>query len=150
LAAEAERALAYELPTVIAEVNLLIERYQLTEAMIFGTARTARPGKPRTVMVPKYVDQATGNTWTGRGPKPVITPARNPVPQRRVVYVPIMLFITFAFFFEYFCSESKIQNAIIQNLNNRCRLRLISRWAFFNVCGQHPFSLVVRYWSLGV
>ncbi|RZI54674.1 MAG: H-NS histone family protein [Pseudomonas sp.] len=71
LAAEAERTRAYELPTVIAEVNLLIERYQLTEAMIFGTARTARPGKPRTVMVPKYVDQATGNTWTGRGPKPV-------------------------------------------------------------------------------
>jgi DNA-binding protein H-NS len=71
LAAEAERARAYELPTVIAEVNLLIERYQLTESMIFGTVRTARPGKPRTVMVPKYVDQATGNTWIGRGPKPV-------------------------------------------------------------------------------
>lgn len=71
LAAEAERARAYELPTVIAEVNLLIERYQLTESMIFGTARTVRPGKPRTVMVPKYVDQATGNTWTGRGSKPV-------------------------------------------------------------------------------
>ncbi|HUD34929.1 MAG TPA: H-NS histone family protein [Variovorax sp.] len=70
LAAEAERARAYELPDVIAEVNVLIERYQLTEAMIFGTARMGRPGRPKTVMVPKYVDQATGNTWTGRGPKP--------------------------------------------------------------------------------
>jgi DNA-binding protein H-NS len=70
LAAEAERARAYELPAVIAEVNVLIERYQLTEAMIFGTARMGRPGRPKTVMVPKYVDQATGNTWTGRGPKP--------------------------------------------------------------------------------
>lgn len=71
LAAEAERARAFELPTVIAEVNLLIERYQLIEVMIFGTARMERPGRPKTVMVPKYVDQATGNTWTGRGPKPV-------------------------------------------------------------------------------
>lgn len=71
LAAEAERARAYELPTVIAELNLLIERYQLTEAMIFGASRMEHPGRPKTVMVPKYVDQATGNTWTGRGSKPV-------------------------------------------------------------------------------
>ncbi|RZI54490.1 MAG: H-NS histone family protein [Pseudomonas sp.] len=71
LAAEAEKARAYELPTVIAEVNQLIERYQLTEAMIFGATPNGSPGKPMTVLVPKYVDQATGNTWTGRGPKPV-------------------------------------------------------------------------------
>lgn len=70
LAAEAERVRAYELPTIIAEVNLLIERYQLTEAMIFGTGRMGSPNRPKTVMVPKYIDQATGNTWTGRGPKP--------------------------------------------------------------------------------
>ena len=70
LAAEAERAQAYELPTVIAELNLLIERYQLTEAMIFGASRKESLGRPKTVMVPKYVDQATGNTWTGRGSKP--------------------------------------------------------------------------------
>ncbi|RZI73043.1 MAG: H-NS histone family protein [Pseudomonas sp.] len=70
LAAEAERVRAYELPTVIAEVNLQIERYQLTEAMIFGNARMRRPGRAKTVMVPKFVDQATGNTWTGRGTRP--------------------------------------------------------------------------------
>jgi DNA-binding protein H-NS len=70
LEAEAERVRRFELPTVIGEVNLLIERYQLTEAMIFGTAHSGAPGTPKTVMVPKYVDQATGNTWTGRGKRP--------------------------------------------------------------------------------
>lgn len=70
LQAEAERVRQYELPTVIAELNLLIEQYQLTEPMIFGTTRSAFPGKPKTIMVPKYVDQVTGNTWTGRGSKP--------------------------------------------------------------------------------
>ena len=67
---EAERVRRFELPTVLAELNMLIERYQLTEAMIFGTLRGNIPGKPKTVMVPKYVDQVTGNTWTGRGPTP--------------------------------------------------------------------------------
>jgi DNA-binding protein H-NS len=71
LQAEAERARRFELPAVIAELNLLIERYQLTESMIFGAMCKTNPGKPRTVMVPKYVDQVTGNTWTGRGPKPL-------------------------------------------------------------------------------
>lgn len=69
LEAEAERVRQYELPAVIAELNLLIERYQLTEHMIFGDMRGSA-GKPRTVMVPKYVDQETGNTWTGRGDRP--------------------------------------------------------------------------------
>lgn len=69
LEAEAERVRQYELPAVIAELNLLIERYQLTESMIFGTMRESA-GKLRTVMVPKYVDQETGNTWTGRGARP--------------------------------------------------------------------------------
>lgn len=70
LEAEAERVRRLELPTVIAELNLLIERYELTEAMIFGASRKDNPGRPRTVLVPKYVDEATGNTWTGRGPQP--------------------------------------------------------------------------------
>lgn len=70
LEAEAERVWRFEIPAVIAEINLLIERYQLTEDMIFGASRSGTPGRPRTVMIPKYVDQVTGNTWTGRGPKP--------------------------------------------------------------------------------
>jgi DNA-binding protein H-NS len=70
LQAEAERVRQFELPTVIAELNLLIERYELTEAMIFCDGRKKSPGQPRTVVVPRYVDQATGNTWTGHGPKP--------------------------------------------------------------------------------
>jgi DNA-binding protein H-NS len=70
LEAEAERVRRFELPGVIAELNQLIERYELTEAMIFGTNRKENPGKPSTVLVPRYVDQATGNTWTGRGLKP--------------------------------------------------------------------------------
>ena len=70
LEAEAERVRRFELPGVIAELNQLIERYELTGAMIFGTNRKERPGKPNTVLVPRYVDRTTGNTWTGRGPKP--------------------------------------------------------------------------------
>ncbi|RZL57934.1 MAG: H-NS histone family protein [Variovorax sp.] len=70
LEAEAERVRQFELPTVIAELNLLIERYELTEAMIFGVTPEGGPGRPKTVMIPKYVDQVTGNTWTGRGTRP--------------------------------------------------------------------------------
>ena len=70
LEAEAERMRQFELPTVIADLNLLIERYELTAAMIFGSARNENPGRPKTVMVPKFVDHVTGNTWTGRGPRP--------------------------------------------------------------------------------
>lgn len=70
LEAEAERVRQFELLSVIAELNLLIERYEITEAMIFGTGRKQSPGRPRTVLVPRYIDQVTGNTWTGRGPKP--------------------------------------------------------------------------------
>ena len=70
LEAEAERARQFELPAVIAELNLLIERYQLTEAMIFDVTRIGGLGRVKTVMVPKFVDQVTGNTWTGRGPRP--------------------------------------------------------------------------------
>lgn len=70
LEAETERVRRFEMPGVIAELNQLIERYELTEAMIFGTNHKESPGKPSTVLVPRYVDQATGNTWTGRGPKP--------------------------------------------------------------------------------
>jgi DNA-binding protein H-NS len=68
--AEAERVRRFELPGVIAQLNQLIERYELTEAMIFGDSRKENSSKPRTVLVPRYVDQATGNTWTGRCPKP--------------------------------------------------------------------------------
>ena len=70
LKAEAERVRQFELPTIIAEINMLIERYQLTEEMIFGATRKGSPGRPKTVMIPKYVDQVTGNTWTGRGTRP--------------------------------------------------------------------------------
>jgi len=70
LEAEAERVRQFELPSVIAELNQLIERYELTEAMIFGADRKDSPGRPRSVLVPRYVDQATGNTWTGRGSRP--------------------------------------------------------------------------------
>ena len=61
LAAEAERVRQFELPDVVAQPDLLIERYQLTEAMIFGATHDGSPGKPRTVMVPKHVDQVTDN-----------------------------------------------------------------------------------------
>ncbi|MGJ7582816.1 H-NS histone family protein [Variovorax sp. RHLX14] len=71
LEAEAKRVRQFELPTVIVELNSLIERYQLTEAMLFGSTRNGSPGRPKTVMVPKYVDQRTGNTWTGCGTRPV-------------------------------------------------------------------------------
>jgi DNA-binding protein H-NS len=68
LETEPERVRQFELPTVMAELNQLIKRYELTEAMIFGASRKERPGRPRTVLVPRYVDQATGNTGRGRKP----------------------------------------------------------------------------------
>ena len=70
LQTEAERVRQLELPTVIAELNMLIEQYQLTEPMLFGVSSNGSPGRPKIVMVPKYVDQITGNSWTGHGPKP--------------------------------------------------------------------------------
>lgn len=39
-------------------------------ARVFGTARNGNSGRPKTVMVPRSVDQITGNTWTGRGHRP--------------------------------------------------------------------------------
>ena len=60
----------FELPAVAAKLNLLIEHYQLTEAMVLGTIRKGSSGGPKMVMIPKYVDQVTGNTWTGRGVRP--------------------------------------------------------------------------------
>ena len=51
----------FKLPDVVAETNLLNERYQLTEAMIFGATHEGSPGEPRTVMAPKHVDQVTGD-----------------------------------------------------------------------------------------
>ena len=70
LQAEAERVRQFELDPVIAELNALIEDYELTGPMIFGTRDSSVPGRTKKIMVPKYVDQATGNTWTGRGPRP--------------------------------------------------------------------------------
>ena len=70
LQAEAERARQFELPTVIAELNLLIERYQITQPMLFSATHKGGLGRPKTVMIAKYVDQVTGNTWTGRGLEP--------------------------------------------------------------------------------
>ncbi|RZL49326.1 MAG: H-NS histone family protein [Variovorax sp.] len=70
LNAEAERVRQFELPAVIAELNQLIEHYELTEAMIFDSSHKQRPGKPRTVLVPRYIDETSGNTWSGRGSKP--------------------------------------------------------------------------------
>jgi hypothetical protein len=51
----------FEVPDVVAEPNLLNERYQLTEAMIFRATHDGSSGKHRTVMAPKHVDQVTGD-----------------------------------------------------------------------------------------
>jgi hypothetical protein len=60
----------FKLPNVIAELNLLIKRYELTEAVFFSAAHKDSPGTPRTVLVPRKVDQASSNIWSSHGSRP--------------------------------------------------------------------------------
>lgn len=67
---ETQRA---ERAEAIAKVRSLMSEYGLTMADLQGGARSAAPraGAPAGAKVPpKYIDRATGNTWSGRGLQP--------------------------------------------------------------------------------
>ncbi|MFY7857336.1 MAG: H-NS family nucleoid-associated regulatory protein [Rubrivivax sp.] len=70
--ADAQRT---ERADAIAKIRSLMAEYGLTMADVAGSARASggRPG-PRPggtgKVAPKYRDEATGNTWSGRGLQP--------------------------------------------------------------------------------
>ena len=55
----------------IAKVKAIMAEHGLTVADIAGNlASVKRASKPTGKVAPKYRDEATGNTWTGRGQTP--------------------------------------------------------------------------------
>ena len=62
-----EVARKQELSEVVSKVRALVEEFSLTPEDIFSKKSTAKA--PRHV-APKYKNQSTGETWTGRGKSP--------------------------------------------------------------------------------
>lgn len=60
-----EKARAVERETAIQEIRALMEEYGITSSELVGRKR-GRPPVP-----PRYMDPATGQTWTGWGKRPV-------------------------------------------------------------------------------
>ena len=54
----------------IATCRRLIGEYDLTEQDLFGTRRGAKAGSTGSKVAPKYRNNETGETWTGRGKPP--------------------------------------------------------------------------------
>ncbi|PXW17671.1 H-NS histone family protein [Paraburkholderia caballeronis] len=70
LAAQAEAARTAEINAIVRAIRATIAEYGLTEKDIFG-GRRGRPKKKKAQTVaPKYLDPATGATWSGRGRAP--------------------------------------------------------------------------------
>lgn len=65
--------LTNERSNAIASIKDLVRTYQIEPAELWGADKTARKQKPkpesscRSVVMPKYRDQASGSTWSGRG-----------------------------------------------------------------------------------
>ncbi len=53
-----------------ATCHRLIAEYELTEQDLFGARRGARPASIGSKVAPKYRNNETGETWTGRGKPP--------------------------------------------------------------------------------
>ena len=54
----------------IATCRRLIGEYDLTEQDLFGTRRGAKAASTGSKVAPKYRNNETGETWTGRGKPP--------------------------------------------------------------------------------
>ena len=54
----------------IATCRRLIGEYDLTEQDLFGTRRGPRAASAGSKVAPKYRNNETGETWTGRGKPP--------------------------------------------------------------------------------
>jgi len=70
LSALAEAARNAEITAVVHSIRAIVAEYDLTEKDIFGSRR-GRPRKKKSpATVPKYLNPATGATWSGRGRAP--------------------------------------------------------------------------------
>ncbi|MYM26500.1 H-NS histone family protein [Duganella sp. FT135W] len=69
LQAKAEEARRTEIAQARAQIQSIMSEYGLTLADIGGNSKPSpkAPGKPVAI---KYRDEATGDTWTGRGRAP--------------------------------------------------------------------------------
>ena len=54
----------------VATCRRLIAEYELTEQDLFGARRGARAASTGSKVAPKYRNNETGETWTGRGKPP--------------------------------------------------------------------------------
>ncbi len=54
----------------VAKVKALMAEHGLTSADLSGRAPISRATKPTGKVAPKYRNNATGDTWTGRGLQP--------------------------------------------------------------------------------
>lgn len=61
-----------ELADVINKVKALVDEFALTSQDIFGGAKRGPKATSGSIkpVAPKYLDAATGQTWTGRGKAP--------------------------------------------------------------------------------
>jgi DNA-binding protein H-NS len=69
LQAKAEAARRAEVAEAKAKIQVIMSEYGLTVADLGGGAKQA-PKAPRKPVEIKYRDDATGDTWTGRGRAP--------------------------------------------------------------------------------
>lgn len=72
---EIEKTKKQERAEAIAKVRTLMSEYGLTLADLSAKAAAKAPrkktaGKPATKVAPKFRDNATGQTWSGRGLQP--------------------------------------------------------------------------------
>lgn len=67
LEAQIESARKSELTAAVAKVRSIIEEFGLTEADVFKKQVSQKTTKP---VEPKYRNNQTGETWTGRGKPP--------------------------------------------------------------------------------
>jgi DNA-binding protein H-NS len=65
-----EEARRTENQSAVEKVRALVAEYGLTEADVFGRPKGSRGSTAGQKVAPKYRDQATGATWTGRGKPP--------------------------------------------------------------------------------
>lgn len=69
LQAKAEAARRTEVSEAKAKIQAIMNEYGLTVADISGSSKQT-PKAPRKPVEIKYKDEATGDTWTGRGRAP--------------------------------------------------------------------------------
>lgn len=65
-----EEARRREMADALAKVRTLVADYALTPEDVFPPARGARASTSGSKVAPKYRNEATGETWTGRGKPP--------------------------------------------------------------------------------